>query len=110
MKTKYIISIVSIVFLLAACDSRPGFEPEVAAQVVAARIDPDAALAEKVEKAIGVGNGSLTYGIEVTATDGKVELWGAVDNSAARKRFGLTAAGVVGVKAVANHIRVDPGA
>ena len=110
MKITHIIAIVSIPFLLAACDARPGLEPEIAAQVAAAQIDPDAALAEKVEKAIGVGYGSFAYGVEVTATDGKVELWGTVDNTAARKRFALIAAGVVGVKAVVNHISVDPGA
>jgi len=110
MKNTHIIGFVSILFLLAACDGHPGFEPEIAAQVAAAQNDPDAALAEKVEKAIGVGNGSLAYGVEVTATDGKVELWGTVDSTAARKRFALTAAGVVGVRAVQNHIRVDPGA
>jgi len=109
-KTSSTIVVTSLALLLAACDAQPGLEPEVAQQIAAARIDPDAGLARKVEKALGVDTGALPYGIEVTATDGRIGLWGTVDNSAARKRFELTAAGVVGVRAVENHIRVDPGA
>jgi osmotically-inducible protein OsmY len=110
MKTNRILSIVSIAFLLAACDAQPGLEPIVAQEVAAARIDPDAALAQKVEKALGIETGAMPYGVEVTAADGKVELWGTVDSNAARKRFELTAAGVVGVKAIESHLQVDPGA
>jgi osmotically-inducible protein OsmY len=105
-----IVVIASLALLLAACDGHPGLEPEVAQQIAAARIDPDAGLARKVEKALGVDTGALPYGVEVTATDGNVELWGTVDSTAARKRFELIAAGVVGVRAVENHIHVDPGA
>jgi len=110
MKTIRIVSIVSIVFLLAACDAQPGLDPVVAQELSIARTDPDAALAEKVERALGVENGSLPYGVEVTASAGKVDLWGTVDSTAARKRFELIAAGVVGVKAIESHLRVDPGA
>jgi len=110
MKTFRVLSIVSILFLLAACDSQPGLEPAVAQQVASAAIDPDAALARKVEKALGIETGAMPYGIDVTATDGKVELWGTVDSTAARRRFELTAAGVVGVKAIESHLQVDPGA
>jgi osmotically-inducible protein OsmY len=101
---------VSIVFLLAACDAQPGLDPVIAQEIAVARIDPDAALAQKVEKALGIETGALPYGVEVTAKDGKVELWGTVDSTGARKRFELTAAGVVGVKALENHLQVDPGA
>ena len=102
--------VVSIVYPLAACDAQPGLEPGVAQVVAIARIDPDAALAQKVEKALGNDTGAMPYGVEVTAADGKVELWGTVDSNAARKRFELTAAGVVGVKAIESHLQVDPGA
>ncbi len=110
MKPINIVSIAVIALLLAACGAEPGLDPIVAQEVAAARIDPDAALATKVEKALGVDTGTLPYGVEVTASDGKVELWGTVDSTAARKRFELIAAGVVGVKGVRSHLQVDPGA
>ena len=107
-------AIAATAFTLTACDASretdAAIEPAVAQQLLAARADPDKALAEKVERALGIETGSLPYGVEVTASDGKVQLWGTVDSTAVRKRFELTAAGVVGVKALENHIRVDPGA
>lgn len=110
MNPAKIVGIAAIAWLVAACDAQPGLDPEVAQQIAAARVDPDAALAVKVEKALGVDSGAQPYGVEITATDGKVELWGAVDNTATSKRFEVISAGVVGVRAVANHLRVDPGA
>jgi len=110
MNPTKIVGIAALASLVAACDVQPGLDPEVAQQVAAARIDPDAALAVKVGKALGVDNGALPYGVEVTASDGKVDLWGAVDSTAERKRFEVIAAGVVGVRSVENHLRVDPGA
>jgi len=101
---------VSIVFLLTACEGQSGLDPVVAQQLAVQRIDPDAALARKVETALGIDTGALPYGVEVTAADGKVELWGTVDSTAARKRFELISAGVVGVKALVSHLSVDPGA
>jgi osmotically-inducible protein OsmY len=100
-------------FILTACDSTVSsdgvLDPSVAQQVVAERADPDRALAEKVKKALGTEEG-VAYGVEVTATDGKVSLWGTVDSTVARKRLATTAAGVVGVRGLDNHINVDPGA
>lgn len=105
-----VLSLVSIVFLLAACDAPTGADTVVPQEVALARIDPDAALAEKVERALGAEGAPLAFGVEVTAREGKVELWGTVDSTAARKRFGVIAAGVVGVKSLENHLKVDPGA
>ena len=103
-----------IALTLASCDSshetESNLDPVVAQQLLAARADPDKALAEKVARALGNEPGALPYGVEVTATNGKVELWGTADSTAARKRFELTAAGVVGVKAIESHLQVDPGA
>jgi len=96
--------------LLAGCDAQPGLDPDVARETLAARLDPDAALAQKVDRALGIETGQMPYGVEVIATDGRIELWGTVDSTAARKRIELIAAGVVGVRAVENHLRVDPGA
>jgi len=110
MKITRVLGIVSVVFLLAACDAQPGLEPVIAQEVAIARVDPDAALASKVERALGTDSAPLAYGVEVTATDGKVELWGTVDSNAVRKRFEVLAAGVVGVKSLTSHLKVDPGA
>jgi len=110
MKLARALIFVSIAFPLAACDAQPGLDPTASQEVAFARIDPDAALASKAEKALGADNAPLAYGVEVTASDGKVDLWGTVDSNAARKRFAVIAAGVVGVRSVENHLRVDPGA
>lgn len=99
--------------VLTACDTPTSSEgvvdPSAAQQLIAARADPDKALAEKVKKALGTDAGAA-YGVEVTATDGTVNLWGTVDSTAERKRFATIAAGVVGVRALENHLVVDPGA
>lgn len=104
----------AIALTLVACDSTQNTEvvldPVVAQQLVAARADPDGALAEKVKTALGLDTGQGAYGVEVTASDGTVQLWGIVESTAVRKRFELTAAGVVGVKALENWLVVDPGA
>ena len=105
---------IALAVALTACDSPRDSEsvldPIVAQQLGASRSDPDKALAEKVKAALGVDTGQSPYGIEVTAADGMVDLWGTVDSSAARKRFATSAAGVVGVRALRDHIQVDPGA
>ncbi len=114
MNYKAIVFAAAIVFILAACDSARETEgtidPVVAQQLLAAREDPDNALAQKVERALGIETGSLPYGVEVTAEDGRVQLWGTVESNAVRKRLELSAAGVVGVKAIENRLVVDPGA
>jgi osmotically-inducible protein OsmY len=99
--------------LLAACDAATSpeglIEPTIAQQLVAERADPDKALADKVKKALGTSEGAA-YGVEVSATEGTVILWGEVDSTSERKRIATTAAGVVGVHALVNNLTVDPGA
>jgi len=109
-KSLKLAGVFALALLVAGCDAQPGLDAQVAQEVVAMRADPDAALAEKVKKALGLETGSMPYGVEVTAQDGHVELWGTVDSSGARKRLEVTAAGVVGVRAVENRLQVDPGA
>jgi len=98
---------------LTACDgSRETdalIDPLVAQQLVAARADPDKALADKVKKALGVEEGAA-YGVEVSASDGTVVLWGKVDSTAERRRVATLAAGVVGVRGLINYLTLDPGA
>ena len=101
---------VSIAFGIAACDVSTAVDPVMAQQHVAARANPDQALADKVKKALEVEALSNAQGIEVTATNGTVQLWGVVDSSKGRKRVEQTAAGVVGVKALDSRLKVDPGA
>lgn len=114
MKPIHALIIVSIMIPLAACsrddEAARDIEQAVAREILSPAIDQDRQLALKVEKALGTEDGSLPYGVEVTASSGKIELWGTVGSTAARKRFELIAAGVVGVKALESHLQVDPGA
>jgi osmotically-inducible protein OsmY len=104
----------AIALSLSACGASHGsdvaIDPVAAQQLVAEHADPDKALADKVKRALAVDVEPGAYGVEVTATDGRVQLWGKVESTAERKRFGLTAAGVVGVKALENRLEVDAGA
>lgn len=106
--------VAALAVTLAACDHQDdssirSFEVAVAKEILAPAHDPDVALAEKVRDALGIGQGPA-YGVEVTADEGRITLVGRVDSNAERKRFEVTAAGVVGVRAVSNRIVVDPGA
>ena len=101
---------VSIGLALAACDASTGLDPAVAQQHVAAKADPDQALADKVKKALEAESQAGAQGVEVTATNGTVQLWGVVESSKGRKRVEQITAGVVGVKALDSHLKVDPGA
>lgn len=113
MKPIRILSIVSIGLLLAACDgdqdASRAVEQAVAREILAPAVDPDRQLAEKVEKALGLDAGGPPYGVAVTASDGRIMLWGTVDSEATRKRFELIAAGVVGVTSLDNRLQVEPG-
>ncbi|HLX80750.1 MAG TPA: BON domain-containing protein [Burkholderiales bacterium] len=99
--------------VLAACDSPSSSEsvidPSMAQQIAAERVNPDMALAQKVRKALGTGEGAA-YSVDVTAADGNIVLWGTVDSLAERKRLETTAAGVVGVRALRDNLKIDPGA
>jgi osmotically-inducible protein OsmY len=106
--------LAALAISLSACDhtddaSARSFEVAVAKEILAPTQDPDRVLAEKVRDALGIGQGAA-YGVEVTADEGRVTLVGRVDSNSERKRFEVTAAGVVGVRAVNNRIAVDPGA
>jgi len=113
MKSIRILGIVAILFLLAACNSEqdvPLAAEQAMVEELLAPADPDKQLSDKVNRALGLDTGAVPYGVDVTVSDGRVILWGTVDSTAARKRFEITAAGVVGVKAIENHLQVDPGA
>jgi osmotically-inducible protein OsmY len=113
ISTRRVLVLAAFALSLAACDGSQGpaaaVDPVVAQQLVATRADPDKALADKVKKALGIDEGAA-YGVEVSATDGTVTLWGQVDSSAERRRVATIAAGVVGVRTLINNVTLDPGA
>lgn len=94
----------------AAFPIEPRVDPRVAQERVIKSEDRDVALAQKVKRSLVGDVLPDPYGIEVTARDGVVRLHGAVYNEGERKRLEVTAAGVVGVRGVENHIVIDPGA
>ena len=103
-------ALAAAVLGLAACDVSNGVDPSVAQHQVAVRSDPDQALADKVKKALETEAHAGARGVEVTASNGTVQLWGVVENAKARKRVEQTAGGIVGVRAVDSRLAVDPGA
>ena len=72
--------------------------------------DPNKELAAKVKQALETPNAKLPSGaIDVTAADGKVSLWGAVETDQQRRRAAQIAAKVDGVKGVDNQLKVVKG-
>ena len=72
--------------------------------------DPNKELAAKVKQALEAPDSKLPSGaIDVTASDGKVTLWGAVASDAQRKRAAQLAGKVEGVKGVDNQLKVVRG-
>jgi hypothetical protein len=105
---------VSIALGLAACGPSPyaelSVEPTMAQPPIPAKANHDQALADKVKKALEGEAGMSAQSIEVTATNGTVQLWGLVDSTNARKRIEQIVSGVVGVHAVDSRLVTDPGA
>jgi osmotically-inducible protein OsmY len=80
-----------------------------APKVEAPKPDPNKALAQRVKRALE-GEGKIeAAGIDVTASDGAVSLWGTAATEAERRRAAQTAAKVEGVKSVDNRIVVVKG-
>ncbi|HKC53564.1 MAG TPA: BON domain-containing protein [Burkholderiales bacterium] len=73
------------------------------------RIDPNKELAERVKQALEGQAKIQAAGIDVTATDGAVTLWGTAATAAERDRAARAAAKVDGVKTVQNKIAVVKG-
>ena len=71
--------------------------------------DPDKALAAKVRDALRAALGSLADGIDVTASGGKVTLWGTVPEVGKRRQAVRAATGVAGVKSVKDNMAVVAG-
>src|SRR5258706_12716528 len=71
--------------------------------------DPNKELAERVKKALEGQAKIQAAGIDVTATDGTVTLWGTAATAAERDRAARAAGKVDGVKSVQNKIAVVKG-
>ena len=72
--------------------------------------DPNKELAAKVKQALEAPSAKLpSGGIDVTAADGKVSLWGTVETDQQRRRAAQLAAKVDGVKGVDNQLKVVKG-
>jgi hyperosmotically inducible protein len=123
---KTILAIVSILILAACGDSTPPPKPAAPAapppqaEAPAAKApetkapeapkpDPNKELARRVKQALE-GDGKIQgAGIDVTAADGKVTLWGTTATPGERNRAGQIASKVDGVSAVDNQLKVVKG-
>ena len=84
--------------------------PQPAPQPEPPKPDPNKELAAKVKQALEAPSAKLpSGGIDVTAADGKVSLWGTVDTDQQRRRAAQLAAKVDGVKGVDNQLKVVKG-
>ena len=71
--------------------------------------DPNKELAQRVKKALEGEAKIQAAGIDVTAADGKVTLWGTTTTAAERNRAAQVASKVEGVSAVDNQLKVVKG-
>ena len=75
----------------------------------APKADPNKELAQRVKKALEGEAKIQAAGIDVTAADGKVTLWGTTTTAAERNRAAQVASKVEGVSAVDNQLKVVKG-
>ncbi len=71
--------------------------------------DPNKELARRVKQALEGDTKVLGAGIDVTAKDGRVSLWGTAATAAERNRAGQIAAKVDGVTGVDNQLKIVKG-
>jgi hyperosmotically inducible periplasmic protein len=81
--------------------------PEVKPE--APKPDPNKELAERVKRALESEAKIQAAGIDVTAKEGRVTLWGTTTTAAERRRAEAAAKKVDGVSAVDNQIKVVKG-
>jgi hypothetical protein len=83
----------------AAPAATPALPPPASNKPIAAvpKPDPDAELAASVKKALGE---EIAQGVDITAQNGAVRLYGTVPNAAARRSAQKAAASVPGVTSV----------
>lgn len=117
---------ITIALALAACSEPPPPKPVASAPAApppqaeapkapetkapeAPKPDPNKELASRVKRALEGEAKIQAAGIDVTATDGKVTLWGTTPTAAERTRAGQVASKVEGVSAVDNQLKVVKG-
>jgi hypothetical protein len=84
--------------------------PQAQPQPEPPKPDPNKELAAKVKQALEAPDAKLPGGaIDVTAADGRVSLWGAVETDQQRRRAAQIAGKVDGVKGVDNQLKVVKG-
>ena len=75
----------------------------------APKADPNKELAQKVKQALQADGKLQAEAIDVTASSGKVTLWGTASSDGERQRAAGVAAKVDGVSGVDNQIKVVKG-
>jgi len=93
----------------AAAPTPPPAPPAPVVKPEPPKPDPNKELADRVKRALEGEAKIQAAGIDVTANDGKVTLWGTAATAAERNRAARAAAKVDGVKAVENKIAVVKG-
>jgi outer membrane biosynthesis protein TonB len=87
----------------------PPPKPEAKAPEAPPKPDPNKELAGRVKRALEGEAKIQAAGIDVTAADGKVTLWGTAASNAERNRAANVAKKVEGVTAVDNQLKVVKG-
>lgn len=115
--------VLLLVVVLSACDRSPpadskpvaGPAPSAASADAKAKpaVDPqiakDIELADKVRAALAATKGLNAKGVDVTARNGQVSLFGTTPTERQRRGLEKVAAGVDGVTSVRNEIKVLQG-
>ena len=94
---------------VASPGTAPAPAPEAKAPEKPQPPDPNRELAAKVKRALEDEAKIQAAGIDVTAKEGVVTLWGTTTSDAERSRAGRVAAKVEGVKSVDNKLAVVRG-
>jgi pyruvate/2-oxoglutarate dehydrogenase complex dihydrolipoamide acyltransferase (E2) component len=91
----------------AATPTPPPPPPEVKPEPP--KPDPNKELAARVKRALESEAKIQAAGIDVTASDGKITLWGTTTSAAERRRAEAAAKKVEGVSSVDNQLKVVKG-
>ena len=84
-------------------------QAEAATKAADEKAAADSALAGKVKSALAATPGLKNLGVDVSASDGDVTLFGTADNDAQRHKAEKVAAGVPGVKSVKDALQIVQG-
>ena len=93
----------------AAAPTPPPAPPKPEVKPEPPKPDPNKELAARVKRALEGEAKIQAAGIDVTASDGKVTLWGTTTTAAERRRAEAAAKKVEGVTTVDNQLKVVKG-